>query len=148
MSTTDLLQRAEKALEGVTDGPWEYEDERYSSRCVIGIKPRDDRWLAHAQPSMNGERNGRFIAQSRTLVPELVEALRTQIEARQEFESIAHDTITERDRLAAENAKLWAVTDAADSLVGELQLADKQPSEYNVWFLLRDALAALSERVK
>lgn len=60
-----------------TSAPWNYEPERYSSRCVIGIKPRDDRWVAHCQPALNGEANGLFISAARTYLPLLVEVART-----------------------------------------------------------------------
>ena len=61
----DLCKRA-------TPGPWHYEAERYSAKHVIGIKPIDDRWLAHAQPEFNGKNNGQLIA---SCDPQTIEAM-------------------------------------------------------------------------
>lgn len=85
----DQLQKiAEKA----TSGPWNYEAERYSAKCVIGIKPRDDRWIASFQPAFNGEANGVFCS---TFNPaqclQLLEDLRKCIEAMDKTRSRADD---------------------------------------------------------
>ena len=68
----ELLEIAKSA----TPGPWNYEPERYSAMCVIGIKPIDDRWIAHCQPEFNGQQNGQFIA---TFNPQTVIDLITQL---------------------------------------------------------------------
>jgi len=56
-----------------TSGPWHYEDERYATKCVIGVE-NDDRWVAHCQPEFNGEANGRLIAAAPDLLFALDEA--------------------------------------------------------------------------
>lgn len=71
---TTLLD-LERALAAATPGPWKYEPERYSARCVIGIKPRDDRWLAHFQPEMQGEENGQLVVLVINTLPDLLAAL-------------------------------------------------------------------------
>lgn len=70
---TITLEEMRKLEKSATAGPWEYEPERYSALCVIGIKPRDDRWLAHCQPMLNGEANGQLIVSSRNLLPLLLD---------------------------------------------------------------------------
>jgi hypothetical protein len=67
---SDVVERAEAALEGITEGEWDVRDGfvyPLSIRCGLGgIWPRD----------------ARFIAAARTLVPELlaeVKSLRAQI---------------------------------------------------------------------
>jgi len=57
-----------------TSGPWHYEDERYATKCVIGVE-NDDRWVAHCQPEFNGEANGRLIAAAPDLLFALEEAM-------------------------------------------------------------------------
>ena len=78
----ELLEIAKSA----TPGPWNYEPERYSAMCVIGIKPIDDRWIAHCQPEFNGQQNGQFIA---TFNPQTVIDLITQLkDAQVEIKSL------------------------------------------------------------
>ncbi|AXQ60787.1 hypothetical protein I5H32_gp087 [Mycobacterium phage EleanorGeorge] len=78
---SDVVERGKAALEGVTDGPWRWDDDD----DLIAADP-------HARPvitvncyneSVNVEnpRDSQFIAQARSLVPELiaeVERLRAQ----------------------------------------------------------------------
>lgn len=62
--TTDIVERAQDALEGTTSGPWDVRDGfvyPLAIRCGLGAIRTQD---------------GEFIAQARTLVPELVSALR------------------------------------------------------------------------
>lgn len=56
------LSELRKLAQSATSGNWNYEYERYSARCVIGVKPVDDRWIAHCQPELNGDNNAKFIA--------------------------------------------------------------------------------------
>ena len=84
----ELLEIAKSA----TPGPWNYEPERYSAMCVIGIKPIDDRWIAHCQPEFNGQQNGRFIA---TFNPQTVIDLITQLKDAQESNAKLRTTIAE-----------------------------------------------------
>ncbi len=72
MITNQELEEMEKRAEAATPGPWTFEDERYSAKCVVGLKPRDDRWVAHFQPELNGQNNGRFSAHARTDMPRLI----------------------------------------------------------------------------
>lgn len=77
--TDDLIARAKAALEGVTEGPWraslldgiDYED---GSSCIRGGVYPDERGSTPVFLTSGGidRRDARFIAASRTLVPELV----------------------------------------------------------------------------
>lgn len=75
MTTDSLVSRLRELERAATPGPWHYEDERYSARCVIGVKPIDDRWVAHAQPAFNGEVNGKLIAAVRNALPLLLDVV-------------------------------------------------------------------------
>lgn len=78
-SGADLIARAKAALEGVTEGPWraslldgiDYED---GSSCIRGGVYPDERGSTPVFLTSGGidRRDARFIAASRTLVPELV----------------------------------------------------------------------------
>jgi hypothetical protein len=57
-----LLKDLEEKANAATPGPWDHEAERYSAKNVIGIKGRDDRWIAHFQPEFNGFNNAEFLA--------------------------------------------------------------------------------------
>lgn len=71
-----FVKENEALCEAATSGPWNHEHERYSAKNVIGIKPRDDRWLASCQPEFNGHDNADFIAQSRTSLPQALKLLK------------------------------------------------------------------------
>ena len=66
---SDVVERAKAALEGVTRGPW-----RVGKRKWIGVvlTPHGCVWNPN-RGEVNNPRDGEFIAQARTLVPELVD---------------------------------------------------------------------------
>lgn len=93
-----VVERAKAALAGVTPGPWEHhiaphEDSaetpaEYMANSLIGdgeplhalTAPSPDPKFAYVVPALTGDGptsaiNAEFIAQSRTLVPELIEAV-------------------------------------------------------------------------
>lgn len=77
--TNDLIARAEAALEGTTPGPWDVNHHRMFG--LASGEDRKSRWVALAlwqcdHEESQDDANARFIAASRQLVPELVEALR------------------------------------------------------------------------
>lgn len=74
---TDLEELEKKA----TLGEWRHEEERYSARNVIGVRPNDDRWIVHCQPEFNGYGNAEFIAHSRNAIPRLLAAMRILVDA-------------------------------------------------------------------
>ena len=74
---TDLEELEKKA----TLGEWGHEEERYSARNVIGVRPNDDRWIVHCQPEFNGYGNAEFIAHSRNALPKLLAAMRILVDA-------------------------------------------------------------------
>lgn len=100
---SDVVGRSKAALEGITEGPWEHrvgpEDEtpaEYFNGTLINsgeplhvlIAPSVEPQFAYVVPAITGDgpgsaRNAEFIAQARTLVPELVaeiERLRATVE--------------------------------------------------------------------
>lgn len=77
---SDVVERAKAALEGVTRGPW-----RVGKRKWIGVvlTPHGCVWNPN-RGEVNNPPDGEFIAQARTLVPELVaevERLRVALNA-------------------------------------------------------------------
>ena len=70
--TDDLIDRARKALEGTTEGPWsvEYED----GDVYVYSDGSPGFLVARAVPIPSGEHdaNARFIAAARSLVPDLI----------------------------------------------------------------------------
>jgi hypothetical protein len=89
---TPDLDTLEKLARGATSGPWNYEAERYSAKCIIGVKPTDDRWLAHCQPEFNGEANARFIcAANPQTILSLIAALRKAESGLEEARQIQRD---------------------------------------------------------
>lgn len=70
MSESDLVKRARELLVGVTEGPWAWD---LDFQCLGGANP-EEAFIVNDASSVN-ETDGAFIAASRTLVPELLEAL-------------------------------------------------------------------------
>jgi len=83
MTLTKLREIAMAA----TQVRWKYVDEQYGAKCVIGMKPEDDRWIAHCQPELRGRSNGKHIA---TFDPTMVLKLLDCVEAL-EFYAEGHD---------------------------------------------------------
>ncbi len=104
------LDKLRAIVDAATPGPWNYENERYSSRCVIGLKPQDDRWLAHCQPALNGEANGAFIA---AFNPTVVKAMLDVCEAADQLGQAAHD-LSMRTALAAHDLSMRTALAALD----------------------------------
>lgn len=63
------------------DGRWSYEYERYSARCVIGLKPNDDRWICHFHPEFLGEQSALFVVHAANESDKLVSICREFLEA-------------------------------------------------------------------
>ena len=98
------LEKLAVIVKARTEPPWNYEDERYSARCVIGLKPVDDRWLAHCQPGLNGEANGKFIATMGTLADLMLDVC------------IGADNIREDCRSDDLNEKIYALRAAIERM--------------------------------
>lgn len=78
---TELIEDCERKAAAATPGPWKYECERYSAKCVIGLKPEDDRWVGHFQPEFNGENNAKHTIQAVNSQTKLIAALKIAREA-------------------------------------------------------------------
>ncbi|AVO21766.1 hypothetical protein SEA_JEON_63 [Mycobacterium phage Jeon] len=61
---SDVVARAKAALEGVTEGPWTWTHGMDARAMVLGPD--------NLRVKLEGYRDAEFIAQARTLVPELV----------------------------------------------------------------------------
>lgn len=75
---TDIVEHAKAALEGVTEGPWKAPATLLGAPCTTVFGNSHHVAYFHTGNRTNAE----FIAQSRTLVPELVaevERLRTEL---------------------------------------------------------------------
>ncbi|AXN53038.1 hypothetical protein PBI_HOMINES_52 [Mycobacterium phage Homines] len=81
---SDVVERAKAALEGVTEGPWTWTHGMDARAMVLGPD--------NLRVKLEGYRDAEFIAQARTLVPELVaevERLRPRvIETVEELDSL------------------------------------------------------------
>lgn len=80
-----LLGRSDASLEGVTEGPWEVIDPPWGDGTWVGTErdPHQGIYIAQTVEPFEEDDNGRnvvadarFIAESRSLVPELRDALR------------------------------------------------------------------------
>lgn len=69
---SDIIERAEEALVGVTRGPWKMGNRRYPE---VVHTPHGCLWDPE-RGEINGCEDGAFVAAARTLVPELVAALK------------------------------------------------------------------------
>jgi hypothetical protein len=115
--TSELIERAERALECVTSGPWEHRIHGWDDLIFTG------KAFYGAGASGFSPNDARFIAAARTLVPDLIAALRDA---------------------EAEKAKLWAVAVRAQ---GYIDIQGSCSSDvHQVERMLIESLAALPER--
>ncbi|AIY32515.1 hypothetical protein PBI_LUCKY2013_154 [Mycobacterium phage Lucky2013] len=122
--TDELISRAEQSLEGVTEGPWEVAEEidgwRAGRPTVIRARNPNPGWeylrvvtVGQTRPhfgTMRGtkgqdEANVAFIAAARSLVPELLEALK---EARNEVQYL-RGYIAGQDGGGPDDESLWSM---------------------------------------
>ncbi|ATN88655.1 hypothetical protein SEA_DEMSCULPINBOYZ_60 [Mycobacterium phage Demsculpinboyz] len=109
---SDVVERAKVALEGVAYGPWEFDCSDEGMQAVggpvvwLGDGDLGFRVEAHYQD----DRNAEFVAQARTLVPELVaevERLRPRvIETVEELDALP-DFVVVHDRVNTVWEKEW-----------------------------------------
>ncbi|MDG5773909.1 hypothetical protein [Mycolicibacterium fortuitum] len=69
---SDVVQRAKAVLEGITDGPWIAEYSGEQGNCVIPHDAQSTREAVATTHLYHQLADAEFIAQARTLVPELV----------------------------------------------------------------------------
>ncbi|AXF51646.1 hypothetical protein CONSTELLA_156 [Mycobacterium phage Constella] len=159
----ELISRAEQSLEGVTEGPWEVAEEidgwRAGRPTVIRARNPNPGWeylrvvtVGQTRPhfgTMRGtkgqdEANVAFIAAARSLVPELLEALK---EAREELaENTGVIKVLRRQRDVAENrvASLERALRNAETFAEAARVDPEDAIEVNLdegesWsFLLKD----------
>lgn len=74
---SDVADRAEAALEGVTDGPWVAEYSGEQGNCVIPHDAQSTREAVCTTHLYYQAADAEFIAAARQLVPELVAELKT-----------------------------------------------------------------------
>ena len=82
MSFDDLILKAERVLEGVTDGPWVAEYSGEQGNCVIPHDAQSTREAVCTTHLYYQVADAEFIAAARSLVPELVAELKTTREFR------------------------------------------------------------------
>ena len=88
MKLPEFLKKSIDIEAKATGKPWNFEEERYSAKCVIGQLPHNDFWIAHCQPENNGYENGQFIAHSRNVFRTLLEIVEIQREALEKIEKM------------------------------------------------------------
>lgn len=86
MSFDDLILKAERVLEGVTDGPWVAEYSGEQGNCVIPHDAQSAREAVCTTHLYYQVADAEFIAAARSLVPELVAELKTARERIAAFE--------------------------------------------------------------
>lgn len=69
---SDVVERAKAALEGTTEGPWIAEYSSEEGNCVIPHDAESTREAVATTHLYHQRADAEFIAQARTLVPELV----------------------------------------------------------------------------
>lgn len=111
----DIIERAEAALEGTTPGPWEpiyhqhdtsYPSDTYNVITELTgdlVAEVDDESRGYEEPHGDFGRDAHFIAAARTLVPDLVAALKS---ARAELAQAVEDWGANDELVLAENARL------------------------------------------
>ncbi len=142
-SGRDLVAEARELAEKATPGEWAWEW-AHPGYLLMQQDPNDA--IKHLKCVLDGasddnqdfniigdQHDLRFIARSRSLVPELADALEAALvqlahakEARQEFESMAYDTITGRNELKERLEKAEAVCESvSDILAGANSVQDQ-----------------------
>ena len=110
MSNKQLIARARASLEGVTGGPW-------------GCIRVDGAFLPvrEALPPVHTEADRRFIAEARTLVPELLDALERAEAECERLRAFVRDEIGHMDTWDRKGlARRWrAALDGKEALDGE-----------------------------
>jgi len=90
-----VVERAKSALEGVTEGPWIAEYSSEQGNCIIPHDAESTREAVATTHLYHQRADAEFIAQARTLVPELVaeiEELRLMAAADDSPDQTASDT--------------------------------------------------------
>lgn len=107
------LSELRKIAEAATPGPWNHEHERYSAKNVIGIRPRDDRWIGHCQPEFNGHANAEYIC---TFNPQTVLAMIEEIELVRAFDNMNNieDVDLELKKIDTARTKLDAILNGCE----------------------------------
>jgi hypothetical protein len=94
---TNLLERIAKALEGVTPGPWKYEN-NFGHLEIVGPPPKDTYFNAVAGHYGIDQSDAAFIVAARSLLPEAAK----ELEAAYHATSGVHALRTEIANLRAE----------------------------------------------
>lgn len=84
------IARGRELEAAAVSSPWNYEAERYSAEHVIGIKPRDERWLGHFQGLMSGGANGKLTVAMRnswTAALDVIEAAAATLERQTDYQA-------------------------------------------------------------
>ncbi len=116
----DLIERAEAALAGVTDGPWDHRKDRTITSAGTP--------LLRMYADRNDENNGRFVSAARQLVPDLIAAFRRVTAERDEALETCErlrEGEANLSRMLNENDR----AETAETEVARLTEAQKEASE-------------------
>ncbi len=109
--TDDILTRAEKACEGVTEGPWEV-DPGNDFSAYHDVGGPGGLWVAQTKHAAH---DAAFIAASRQLLPDLAAALAAEraehAQAVEDWGANDEQMLAENDRLATEVERLRAAVE-------------------------------------
>ncbi|MEW2483611.1 hypothetical protein AB0876_28895 [Mycobacterium sp. NPDC049093] len=141
---SDVVERAKSVLAGVTGGPWTWDGDEFSDAAERKC-PHGTQWTDHGPDLMSGDdevitssgydasdlhvntADAEFIAQARTLVPELV---------------------AEVERLRERLGTCLCDHDPESPLYGPSEECPQHGRPYAEWVLRGDDLAARIERVR
>jgi hypothetical protein len=116
--TKTLIARAEEALEGLTDGPWGYID--FDGHNVMGPPGHVPTLLCEFE----SQANARFTAKARTLVPDLIAALKEAEEENLNLLTTCGQNTAARRRLDEENARYRAALERIQNAFGDPNAED------------------------
>lgn len=109
---TDLIARADAAMDGVTPGPWTIDDE---GDAIIG--PEFSDYEIELVTGFYSDKDMHFIAASRQLFPALRDALAAALARAEAAECHAEAMEAERDRLPQVKPLVWEVPSASNNWI-------------------------------
>ncbi|AKY02893.1 hypothetical protein PHATNISS_83 [Mycobacterium phage Phatniss] len=111
---SDIVERAKAALEGVAYGPWEFDYSDEGMQAVGGpvIWLGDGDLGFRVEAHYQDDRNAEFIAQARSLVPELIAEVELKSAQLAEWRAQYDAIDAENERLRAQETRIRALAES------------------------------------